>query len=172
MLTNQTIISNTKGIFKISLAIWQCYKGKKAISLYLKGLDDSTGKVTLFYKDAYGNPSYGYHHLQSMMTILKLPSLSKILGDNNALICPELEGQTIGLYLHKDDYFVPSHNKIYENLAITAIYDSVENNLADDIGFGNTTARERHDYFYQLMLNKTRENQCHIQASVEQAKCS
>ena len=48
MLDNHNIAANTKGVFKISLAIWQCFKGKKAITLYLKGKDESTGKVTLF----------------------------------------------------------------------------------------------------------------------------
>lgn len=172
MLDNHNIAANTKGVFKISLAIWQCFKGKKAITLYLKGKDESTGKVTLFYKDGYGNLSYGYYQLQSIMTVLKLSSLSKMVGDNNAIICPELNNQSIGLYLHKDDYFAPSYNKVYENLAVTAVYDSVSNNLADDMSYGNKTPKERHDYFYQLMLNKTRENQANILASIEQAKCS
>lgn len=169
MLNNQNIVANTKGIFKISLAVWQCFKGKRAISLYLRSQGGYTGKVTLFYKDEFGNPSFGYVHLRSIMMVLKLASLSKVVDNNNMLICPELTNKSIGLYLHKDDYFVAARNRVYENLAITAVYDSVTNNLADDMIYGNNTSKDRHDYFYELMLAKTNENQTNILVDIEQA---
>lgn len=51
-----------------------------------------------------------------------------MVGDNNAIICPELTINLLAYIRIKTTILALSHNKVYENLAITTVYDSVSNN--------------------------------------------
>lgn len=161
---------NICGIFKITKANWQSFKDKKSIVLHLQSSEKHVCKVTLFYKDNAGNLLHGYPYLQSIMTLLNLPFLSISPCQDNAYVCPELLGKNIGLYLHKDDYFVASHNKYYENLAITAVYDPMTQQFADEAFFNNATRLERHQYYSHVMHLKTQENELKIRAEIEKTK--
>lgn len=166
---SQQIPPDSKGMFNITLATWQDFRGRQALVLHLVDSKGAKGKVTLFYKDARGNLLPSYEWIKAMMTVLNIPALTRSLSHTNACICRELQNRTIGLYLHGDNYFNANVGKIYENLAITNVYHPETLAFYDDYFNDLLSPPCRHDYYYQAMLNKTHENHVNTLKELEQS---